>query len=184
VHASHCYSFLIFCIGKSLEPDGKKIGEGGGGEKESTNAFDVARFTSFYEHYNRIPPTQEELDRFSTVEENLFYLVSFILENDQSLLDGDFIAQVMNQFDEQPQDMMEYAEDYILKAKMAEMIEIDPPLPVESPPPIPPPLQITPAFIEIENGFEDIDTTRDAKRGREQVITRQQSRSNVLEIGN
>jgi hypothetical protein len=70
VHASHYYSFLIFYLGKLLEPDGKKVGEGG--EDESTNAFDVTRFTSLYEHHGLSPPTRGELNKFSGVEENLF----------------------------------------------------------------------------------------------------------------
>jgi hypothetical protein len=40
------------------------------------------------------------------VEENLFYVVNFLLENNQSLLDGDFITQVMTQFDGRPVEMI------------------------------------------------------------------------------
>jgi hypothetical protein len=124
----------FFNIGKSLEPVGKKIGEGGGVGKKSTIAFDLARFTSLYEHHNRIPPTQDAFSRYRGVEEDLFYLVNFLMENNQSLLDGDFITQVMTQFDGHPVEMMEYVEEYVVNAKR---IEIDPPPPVESPPATP-----------------------------------------------
>jgi hypothetical protein len=171
-------------IGKSIEPEGTKVGEGEGDEEESINAFDVSRFTSLYEYHNRIPPTQEELARFKGVEENLFYLVNFILENDQSLLDGDFITQVMNQYDGLPEDMMDYVEEYVENAKRAKMLAIDPPPPDESSSSATPHLQIAGGPVVIENGVEDMDTTRDAKRRREQVITRQTSRANVLALEN
>jgi hypothetical protein len=173
------YSF--FNIGKSLEPDGKKIGEGGGDGRKSTNAFDLARFTSLYEHHNRIPPTQDAFSRYRGVEEELFYLVNFLMENNQSLLDGDFITQVMTQFDGQPVEMMKYVEEYVVNAKRAEMIiAIDPPPPVESPP-----ATLGPAYIE-DNDTVEMDTReKSAKRPRDiPALTRQQSKADVLQLGN
>jgi hypothetical protein len=173
----------FFNIGKSLEPVGKKIGEGGGDK----NAYDLAHFTTLYEYHNRIPPTQDALAGYRGVEENLFYLVNFLLENNQSLLDGDFITQVMTQFDGRPVEMMEYVEEYVVNAKRAEMmITIDPPPPVESPPATPP-LQIAcgPTYIE-DNDTVEMDTReKGAKRQRDvPALTRAQSKANVLEIGN
>jgi hypothetical protein len=174
-----CFSLLFFphflYIGKSLEPDGIKVGEG----EDKEAAFDDARFTSLYEHNGLSPPTQEELNRFSGVEENLFYLISLILENDQNLLDEDFIDQVMHQYEGRPEEMMRYVEGFISEGKSAEVVED-----IE-----PPPLYITdgsppPAIIEIENGVENnMDTTRDeAKRKRRSA--RQQSKTNVLALEN
>jgi hypothetical protein len=163
-------------IGKSIDPDGKKIGEG----KDKEAAFDdeyYARFTSLYDHHGRSPPTQEGLKKFIGVEENLFYLVNNILENRPSLLDGDFIDQVMSQYEGQPEVMMEFVEEYILDANRAEMISIDPP-PIDSPP-ASPHLQIAGPAV-IENGTDDMDITTGAKRPRQSS----QSKANVLEIGN
>ena len=164
-------------IGKSIDPDGKKVGEGGGDKKQS---YDLAHSTTLYEFYNnRIPPTQEALDEYRGVEENLFYLVNFLLENNQSLLDGDFITQAMTQFDGRPVEMMKYVEEYVVNAKM---IAIDPPPPS---PPATPTLQIAAPAI-IENGPDDMDTReKSGKRARETpALTRAQSKANVLEIGN
>jgi len=186
VHPSHYYSLFIFNIGKSLEPDGKKIGEGGGDKQQSTNAFDLARFTSLYEHHNRIPPTQDAFARYRGVEEDLFYLVNFLMENNQSLLDGDFITQVMTQFDGRPVEMMEYVEEYVANAKRAEMmISIDPPPPVETPPASTLQIASGPAYIE-DNDTVEMDTReKSAKRQRDvPALTRAQSKANVLEIGN
>jgi hypothetical protein len=170
-------SFLInLYIGKSLDPEGTKVGE----EEESTNSFDVARFTSLYEHHGLIPLTREELSRFIGVEENLFYLISLTLENDQSLLDEDFIDQVMNQFNGQPEEMMRYVEGVISERKSVEVVDD-----IE-----PPPLYIAdgsppPAIIEIENGVEDdMDTTRDEGKRKRRAITRLQSKNDVLALGN
>jgi hypothetical protein len=187
---SACFSplfFIHFYIGKSLEPDGKKIGEGGGDKQQSTNTFDLARFTSLYEHHNRIPPTQDAFARYRGVEEDLFYLVNFLMENNQSLLDGDFITQVMTQFDGRPVEMMEYVEEYVVNAKRAEMmIAIDLPPPVESPPATPT-LQIAsgPAYIE-DNDTVEMDTReKSAKRQRDiPALTRAQSKEKVLQLEN
>ena len=106
------------------------------------------------------------------------------MENNQSLLDGDFITQVMTQFDGRPVEMMEYVEEYVANAKRAE-IAIDPPPPVESP--LATPLQTAcgPTYIE-DNDTVEMDTReKSAKRAREvPALTRQQSKANVLEIGN
>jgi hypothetical protein len=154
------YSF--FNIGKSLEPDGKKIGEGGD-EKQSTNAFDLVRFTTLYEYHSRIPPTQDALERYSGEEKNLFYLVNFLLDNNQSLLDGDFITQVMTQFNGRPVEMMKYVEEYVVNARAEMMIEIDQPPPVESPPATPT-LQIASSPAETEDVVEMDTREKCAKR--------------------
>jgi hypothetical protein len=115
------------------------------------------------------------------LEENLFYLVNFLLENNQSLLDGDFITKVLTQFDGRPVEMMKYVEEYVVNAKRAEMIEIDRPPPVESPPATTT-LQIASGPAYIEDAVE-MDT-RETGAKRPQALTRAQSKSNVLEIGN
>jgi hypothetical protein len=120
-----------------------------------------------YNEYGLNPPAKEKLKHFSGVETNLFYLVSLLLENDRELLEkGDFVEQVMNQYDGQPGEMMHYAEGII--SDRADVARND----IESTP-----LQITgpPAIIGIDDGDNGMDTTRDSKRRREPVL-RQQSK--------
>ena len=141
--------------GKSIDPDGVKVGEDGYDDVE------YARFTRLYNSYDKIPPAKEKLKHFRGVESNLFYLVSLLLENDVELLDqGDFVEQVMSQFAGQPVQMMTYAESVIAERAVAR----------RSPP-------ITTLTTD------SMDTTRDhSKRRREEPpLTRQQSRNNVLE---
>ena len=128
------YSFLIlYYIGKS-DPDGKKAGDSdpvdtkrqqeerqkeeqeARQQDESTNAFDYTRFVGLYKYHNILPPPEELIARFSGAEENLFYLVSFLLENNRSFLDEDFITQVMTQFDGRPVEMMRYVEEQVAPA--------------------------------------------------------------------
>jgi len=105
------------------------------------------------------------------------------MENNQSLLDGDFITQVMTQFDGRPVEMMEYVEEYVANAKRAEMmISIDPPPPVETPPASTLQIASGPAYIE-DNDTVEMDT-REKSGKRQRALTRAQSKANVLEIGN
>ena len=110
------------------------------------------------------------------------------MENDKSLLDGDFINQVMTQFDGRPTEMMKHVEEYVADAAstaLAAMVTDDNDDLSESPSiTLPPPrspeagprLQLT----TIENdGVVAMDTReRDAKRRRDQpAVTRQKSKS-------
>jgi hypothetical protein len=158
MHVYHPLTFLISSfLGKSIDPDGSKVGD---------DAFDddeYARFTRLYYDHDSVPPAKEKLKHFSGVERNLFYLVSFLLENDRVLLDGDFVDQVMKQFDGQPLEMMTYAEDIVSNRNVVEN-NIESPLQIE-----PPPLQIADGPAIVESGIDDMDTTRDqAKRRREE----------------
>jgi hypothetical protein len=144
-------SLLLFPhsqVSKSIDPDGMKVGD---------DAFDddeYARFARLYDGYDSIPPAKEKLKHFSGVERNLFYLVSFLLENDQILLEGDFVDQVTKQFDRQPVEMMTYAKGIVSNKNVANN-NIESPLQIEPPPAI------------IEAGNDDMDTSRDqAKRRR------------------
>jgi hypothetical protein len=124
------------------------------------------------------------LARYRGVEENLFYLINFLLDNNQSLLDGDFITQVMTQFDGRPVEMMKYVEEYVVNARAEMMIEIDQLPPVESPPATPT-LQIVSGPADTEDVVEMDTREKCAKRPRDVLaITRAQSKANVLEIGN
>jgi hypothetical protein len=51
-------------------------------------------------------------------------LVSLILENDQNLLDEDFIDQVMHQYKERLEEMMRYVEGVISEGKSVEVVEM------------------------------------------------------------
>jgi hypothetical protein len=189
MHASHFYSFLILYIGKSLEPDGEK-------------AFDAEVYgwiSELYEKHYATTPSMEELNQYCGVEMDLYFLVSFLSENNEKELETDFVEQVMNQFEGRPEDMMIYVERYISEPENIivddddddEVLEE-----IEPPPAGSPPLQIeapilqigggspTPAIIE--NVVEDMDTTRDEKKRSHEmtVVTRQQSRSNLLEEEN
>ena len=98
------------------------------------------------------------------------------MENNQSLLNGDFIPQVMNQYDGRPVEMMKYVEDYVAKEERMPIESIDPILPA----PTSPPRQLTNGPTTIENdGVVAMDTReRDAKRRRDQpAVTRQKSKS-------
>ena len=99
------------------------------------------------------------------------------MENDKSLLDGDFINQVMTQFDGIPADMMEYVEEYVVdraKEKADDMIAIET-IPLA---PTSPPRQLTNGPTTIENEVIAMDTReRDAKRRRDPVMTRQKSKT-------
>jgi hypothetical protein len=155
-----------------LDPEGSKDGEG---EEAAFDNDEYARFTRLYEDFDSIPPPKEKLNQFSGVERNLFYLVSLLLENDRELLQGDFVDQVMKQFDGQPEEMMTYAEGIVSDRELARNNNESPPLQIEPPP----------VIVEDGDG-DDMDTTSDqAKRRRaEPALTRQQSRANVLEIEN
>ena len=119
------------------------------------------------------------------------------MENDKSLLDGDFINQVMTQFDGRPTEMMEHVEEYVADAAstaLAAMVTDDNDDLSESPsitlppprsPEAGPPLQVTdgsPAVIETATAMD----TREkfAKRRREVPLTRAQSQKNVESTGN
>ena len=128
------YSFLILYYTGKSDPDGKKAGDSdpvdtkrqqeerqkeeqeARQQDESTNAFDYTRFVGLYKYHNILPPPEELIARFSGAEENLFYLVSFLLENNRSFLDEDFITQVMTQFDGRPVEMMRYVEEQVAPA--------------------------------------------------------------------
>jgi hypothetical protein len=146
--------------------------------KVGEDAFDddeYARFTGLYYDHDSVPPAKEKLKHFSGVERNLFYLVSFLLENDRVLLEeGDFVDQVMKQFDGQPVEMMTYAEKIVSNRNVAEN-NIEPPLQIGDG-----------SHTIVEAGNDDMDTTRDqAKRRRaEPALTRQRSKANVLDIEN
>ena len=144
-----CFSLLILYIyiGKSIDPEGSKVG---GDEKESTNAYDYTRFASLYNDHGLTPPRQEIIDGYSGAEEDLFYVVSFLMENNQSLLNGDFIPQVMNQYDGRPVEMMKYVEDYVTDAADAAMIAIET-IPLAPPSPPSPQLQLANGPTTIEN---------------------------------
>jgi hypothetical protein len=189
MHASHFYSLYT---GKSIDPDGMKVGvgEGEGEEEDEQAAFDdeaYEQFTELYEKYDSVLPSKEKLKNFSGVERDLYFLVSFLLENDPLLLEsGDFVEQVMGQYKGRPEEMMSYVEDII--SEREEEIEDIEPSPAGSPPLLiePPLLQIaggSPPPALIENGV-DMDTTRDGKKRRHDltvpVVTRQQSKSKLL----
>ena len=192
IHASHFYYFLILYIGKSVDPDGSKVSE----DKESTKAFDYTRFTSLYKHHGRIPPPPEVIAGFKGVEENLFYLINFLMENDKSLLDGDFINQVMTQFDGRPTEMMKHVEEYVADAAstaLAAMVTDDDDLSESPSITLPPPrspeagprLQLTdgpPAVIEATTAMDTREKM--AKRRREVPLTRAQSQKIVDSTGN
>jgi hypothetical protein len=181
-------SFFIFIIGKSIDPDGEKAFD--------ADAYEL--FADMYKKYDMSPPPREELKQYSGVELNLYYLVSFLFENDQDKLQGDFIDQVMHQFEGCPQDMMKYVEGYISGVdddddddddeEVLEEIDDDEEVLEEiEPPPAgsPPLLQLgggsTPPAL-IENSAQDMDTTRDEKKRSHEmtVVTRQKSKSNLL----
>jgi hypothetical protein len=170
-------SFFIFIIGKSIDPDGEKAFD--------ADAYEL--FADMYKKYDTSPPPREELKQYSGVELDLYYLVSFLFENDQEKLQGDFIDQVMHQFEGCPQDMMKYVEGYISGVDDDDEVleEIDPP-PAGSPP-----LQIESPLLQIGGGsptpaiienVDDMDTTRDEKKRSHEmtVVTRQKSKSNLL----
>jgi hypothetical protein len=180
-------SFFIFIIGKSIDPDGEKAFD--------ADAYEL--FADMYKKYDTSPPPREKLKQYSGVELDLYYLVSFLFENDQEKLGGDFIDQVMHQYEGCPQDMMKYVEGYISGVDDDDDDDDDEVLEEIDPPPAgSPPLQIeapllqigggspTPAIIE--NVVEDMDTTRDEKKRSHEmtVVTRQQSKSNLLEEEN
>jgi hypothetical protein len=179
-------SSFIFIIGKSIDPDGEK-------------AFDADTYELFadmYKKYDMSPPPREELKHYSGVELNLYYLVSFLFENDQDKLQGDFVDQVMNQYEGCPQDMMKYVEGYIIGGDDDDDDDDDEVLEEIDPPPAgSPPLQIEAPLLQIGGGSPtpalienvlDMDTTRDEKKRRHEmtVVTRQQSKSNLLEEEN
>jgi hypothetical protein len=176
-------SFFIFIIGKSIDPDGEKAFD--------ADAYEL--FADMYKKYDTSPPPREELKQYSGVELDLYYLVSFLFENDQDKLQGDFIDQVMHQYEGCPQDMMKYVEGYISGGDDDDddddddevLEEIDPP-PAGSPP-----LQIESPLLQIGGGsptpaiienVDDMDTTRDEKKRSHEmtVVTRQKSKSNLL----
>jgi hypothetical protein len=179
-------SFFIFIIGKSIDPDGEKAFD--------ADAYEL--FADMYKKYDMSPPPREELKQYSGVELNLYYLVSFLFENDQDKLQGDFVDQVMDQYEGRPQDMMKYVEGYISGGddddddddEVLEEIDDDEEVLEEiEPPPAgsPPLLQLgggsTPPAL-IENSAQDMDTTRDEKKRSHEmtVVTRQKSKSNLL----
>ena len=135
MHASHFYSLYK---GKSIDPDGMKVGvgEGEGEEEDEQPAFDdeaYEQFTELYEKYDSVLPSKEKLKNFSGVERDLYFLVSFLLENDPLLLEsGDFVEQVMGQYKGRPEEMMSYVEDII--SEREEEIEDIEPSPAGSPP--------------------------------------------------
>ena len=178
-------SFFIFIIGKSIDPDGEKAFD--------ADAYEL--FADMYKKYDTSPPSREVLKQYSGVEFNLYYLVSCLFENDQDKLQGDFVDQVMHQYEGRPQDMMKYVEGYISGVdddddddeEVLEEIDDDEEVLEEiEPPPAgsPPLLQLgggspTPAIIE---NVVDMDTTRDEKKRSHEmtVVTRQKSKSNLL----
>jgi hypothetical protein len=181
-------SFFIFIIGKSIDPDGEKAFD--------ADAYEL--FADMYKKYDTSPPPREELKQYSGVELDLYYLVSFLFENDQDKLQGDFVDQVMHQYEGRPQDMMKYVEGYISGVdddddddddeEVLEEIDDDEEVLEEiEPPPAgsPPLLQLgggsTPPAL-IENSAQDMDTTRDEKKRSHEmtVVTRQKSKSNLL----
>jgi hypothetical protein len=131
-----------------------------------------------YKKYDSIPPPREQLKQYSGVEFDLYYLVSFLFENDQEKLKGDFVDQVMNQYEGCPDDMMKYVEGYISGGDYDDDDDDDDDEEVleeiESPPAGSPPLQIEPPLLQIgggstppaliENSAQDMDTTRDEKK--------------------
>jgi hypothetical protein len=186
-------SFFIFIIGKSLEPDGEKAFD--------ADAYEL--FADMYKKYDMSPPPREELKQYSGVEYDLYYLVSFLFENDQEKLKGDFVDQVMHQYEGCPEDMMKYVEGYISGGdddddddddEVLEEIDDDEEVleEIEPPPAGSPPLQLEPPLLQIaaaspppaliENGV-DMDTTRDEKKRRHHM-TRQHSKTQVLEENN
>jgi hypothetical protein len=168
-------SFFIFIIGKSIDPDGEKAFD--------ADAYEL--FADMYKKYDMSPPPREELKQYSGVELNLYYLVSFLFENDQDKLQGDFVDQVMHQYEGRPQDMMKYVEGYISGGDDDDDDDDDVLEEIDPPPAGSPPLQIgggsTPPAL-IENSAQDMDTTRDEKKRRHEmtVVTRQKSKSNLL----
>ena len=100
------------------------------------------------------------------------------MENNQSLLNGDFITQVMNQYDGKPVEMMKYVEDYVAKEERMMAIE-----PIEPIPPAPasPTLQLVgPTSIENDVVVEMDTRKKDAKCRRDQpALTRQKSKSSL-----
>ena len=186
MHASHFYSFFIIYKGKSIDPDGMKVGGGRGGEDKQAAFDDDAydQFTELYEKYDSVLPSKEKLKNFSGVERDLYFLVSFLLENDRELLEsGDFVEQVMGQYEGRPEDMMKYVEGIISGGDYddddEEIEDIEPPLlQIETPP-----LQIETPPLQIADGSSaDMDTTRDEKKRSHEmtVVTRQKSKSNLL----
>jgi hypothetical protein len=168
-------SSFIFIIGKSIDPDGEKAFD--------ADAYEL--FADMYKKYDMSPPPREELKHYSGVELNLYYLVSFLFENDQDKLQGDFVDQVMHQYEGRPQDMMKYVEGYISGGDDDDDDDDDVLEEIDPPPAGSPPLQIgggsTPPAL-IENSAQDMDTTRDEKKRRHEmtVVTRQKSKSNLL----
>jgi hypothetical protein len=187
MHASHFYSFLILYIGKSLEPDGEK-------------AFDDEVYgwiSELYEKHYATAPSMEELNQYCGVEMDLYFLVSFLSENNEKELETDFVEQVMNQFEGRPEDMMIYVERYISEPENIIVDDDDDEVleEIEPPPAGSPPLQIEAPLLQIGGGSPtpalienvvDMDTTRDEKKRSHEmtVVTRQQSKSNLLEEEN
>jgi hypothetical protein len=178
-------SFFIFIIGKSLEPDGEKAFD--------ADAYEL--FADMYKKYDTSPPPREDLKQYSGVELDLYYLVSFLLENDREKLEkGDFVDQVMNQYEGCPEDMMKYVEGYISGVDDDDDDDDDDEVleEIEPPPAGSPPLQIEPPLLQIVGGSPtpalienvlDMDTTRDEAK-RKHHMTRQHSKTQVLEENN
>ena len=176
----------LYVVGKSIDPDGVKAFD--------ADAYDM--FADMYKKYDSTPPSREDLKQYSGVELDLYYLVSFLLENDREKLEkGDFVDQVMNQYEGCPEDMMKYVEGYISGGDYDDDDDDDEVLEeIEPPPAGSPPLQIEPPLLQIVGGSPtpalienvlDMDTTRDEKKRRHDLtvpaLTRQQSKIQVEE---